>query len=245
MSQPPPTRPVCPRLLGWTRVILSMILGVQLSAVVTIAQPQTLDFPTLSLHQLIRDADFVFVGKATPLHNHTTLGGGALPARVTQFLIHTSLKGGLREGSQLFVKQFPPHSAPTQPDEIVLWYLKREPNVNEAFASPVGKYSGDFRVVLSEPTKGVLMVQNRVENRGLWSNLPDGRLWNDTFKRSIAKEYLKNYLTKAYPTLAQDPEAFDRRLYDILAFGDAPCKPRPLPLELLLAATHAANPSGL
>jgi hypothetical protein len=195
----------------------------------------------LSLEQLILDADAIFVGKATPVEkfrgHQPTLGG--LPARLTRFEILEAFKGKPQTVKYFFVKQFPVHSTPVDLGETVLWYMK-DGSADKLFSSPIGGSSGDFRRVSDESDSTQFLVMNYDENKGLWSNRDDGKLWNTTtFKRNIAQEYLDTYLPKHYSSLAGDPKKLGQRESEILNIGELPCRSRAIPIELLLAATHA------
>lgn len=237
--------------LRYTALVFSALSTIFLSeSVVAVSQqPSSLESPfqTYSLERLIADADLAFVGVAQQTLK-VERSVGKLPAHVTSFLLKVVLKDGpknkVHPGQEITVRQFAHHRIATADAETVLWYLKAKGSLQNSFSSPVGRFAGDFRrveVKASDEAVSTLMVQNQLGNRGLWSNQEGGKLWNNTtFKRSVAEDYLDKYLQEEFPTLkASDPKGFEDRVKRILDVGEYPCKPKPIPLELLLAATHA------
>jgi hypothetical protein len=191
---------------------------------------------------LIQSSDAIFVGVAKPIVsvNGKKPSREGLPVRLTEFVVHESLKGGFRPGERIQISQFESHSTPLQNGDLVLWYLKGLPNNKDGFVNPVGYFSGDFRRVSGGyGTEGVLL-RNAVSNRGLWSNESDGALWNQTtFKKELAEKYLRARLLKHHPEFGDHPDALNARIDEALSFGDLPCKVQSLPLDFLLAATAA------
>jgi hypothetical protein len=222
------------------KLVVSLVATLLLQHV-TSATVHVDDLPRLqilSIEQMALDADTVFSGTAIVSSTHAIHQVNGLPARVTGFAVREALKGDAKSGETFHVTQFLPHSAPTENGESVLWYLKREAP-DSSFSTLLG-YSADFRVVYRGIDKGVTMVQNQVSNRGLWGNEKGDRLWNHTtLRRSVAEEYLSDYLKRTYPAFAKDERALTRRIKEILDFGEAPCQARAVPLELLLSATYA------
>jgi len=186
----------------------------------------------LSIEQLTTKASAIFVAEVIEMKE---LPGKGLPVRQTTFRIKTSLLPEPKEGDKFSVKEFSPQATSVEAGELVLWYLGEKSDRD--FRRPLGDDIGDFRRV-SDPDDPDLLVKNFSENRGLWSN--QAKLWNDTtFRRKKAGEYLSSYLQANYQELAKDSTALKHRVERTLALGDEPCQPRALPLEFVLAATHA------
>ncbi len=197
----------------------------------------------LSLDQLTTHADAIFLGRVTDIETRKGKAGtfGVFPARVTSFEVLESLKDTPKKGDIYDVTEFVPLVSPLKKGEIVLWYLTAASETG--FKSPVGELSGDFRSrAPNSDTRNFelsrLWVQNLNDNRGLWSN--QERLWNDAlFPKTVAADYLANYLKGREPHLSKYPEKLREKVDALLAYGDERCQPRPVPMELLLAASRA------
>lgn len=224
------------------RLLAFVLLVLLADAHILAVQSKGTPFETLSLDRLATESDFAFVGKSIETVDGES-AEGALPVRVTVFKIEIPIKGKLKVGETISVKQFAGHSISTDDGEFVLWFLKAKDKVENSLASPVGRSSGDFRrvEVASDENVSTFMVQNQVGNRGLWGNQDGDKLWNSTtFKREVADAFLEKLLSKKFPGLkSSDPRTFEYKKKMILDVGEYPCKPKPIPIEFVLAATHA------
>jgi hypothetical protein len=178
----------------------------------------------VSLEELVAEADTIFIGRVLFGKQLPASEGASrvLPTRVTTFHVVQSLKGEAEAESEFQLKEFAPVSTYFKSGALVMLFLP--PKSKAGFQSP--GLSGYFRVTESESNSNVLVAQNLSENRGLWSN--KDRLWGERFPKKIAQQ-----------SLSEKYQYSRHKIQEVLAFGDLPCKPRPIPLELLVAATRA------
>jgi hypothetical protein len=218
----------------------------------------------LSLEFLSSKADVVLLARTIGVQEK---GGreailGVFPVRTTRFQVIASVKPlsekdptkpAYAKDAFFELDEFAKDEPRPQDSSILLLYLTKKSEVG--FRSPLGEFAGEFRRAPGPPADGRLMVQNLVSNRALWGNQPGQTLWGPTtFPREVAESYLTAYLRERNGSSRADsvrtgtagfigkvskrPNDHDQ-VEDILKFGDEPCQPRPVPAELLLAATHA------
>ncbi|MBI1974138.1 hypothetical protein HYS54_04965 [Candidatus Micrarchaeota archaeon] len=193
-------------------------------------QGERIQDQSVSLEELISKAYYIFVGYARNVYHAMVLQSPdetSVQVRTVTFTLKHVLKGeGLAENTET-IKQFAAVTPVIKKDERLLLYLLK-PTENKRFQHTVGGYAGHFFILPDPANSGYDVAVNLYNNRGLWSN--KGPLWSDdVFPRAAAAEYL------AQPHLRLSVE----RQRQILERGNQPCRPVPVPLELLLAATHA------
>lgn len=185
----------------------------------------------LLLEHLIIDAGSILYGRVGPVsreHVVQKLDGveTTLVVRIVPFQWSTFLKGGGGRRVPTTVRNYAPVAPGVREGEEILWFLdSASANNLDAF---VVDYAADFRISpdLRDSGKSYKVAISLAQNRGLWGD----RLWTPTLKREEVREYLEK--------LVKDSKLSAERRDDILNVGDNPCQPRPLPLELLLAAIH-------
>lgn len=186
----------------------------------------------LSLREMITDADRIFVGEVERVETERVpLGekGVMMDVRLVTFKVEDVLKGKLRKGGRLTVRQKASLSQPIKEKEKVLWYVS--PDSRLGLTQPLGIYSGHFRVFREKTEMGAETEHeaavNLKNNEGLWSS--EEPLW--TPRSGVDREKV---LGKA-KAMNIAPE----RLAKINEFASKPCRPRPVPLELLVSATKS------
>jgi hypothetical protein len=178
---------------------------------------------TVSLRDLVTNADIIFVGRVKESKELDGKEGafGIFPTKETVFEVTLALKGELEEKKDFTTKEFAPLATFFNQGDRLMLFL---PQASDAgFRSPGS--SGYFRLIPRASHSGRMLAQNLVNNRGLWNS----KLWSpEEFPQEIAQKILtdKYHLPK---------EAVE----EILAIGDRPCQAKAIPLELLLAATQA------
>ncbi len=189
-----------------------------------------------SLDDLILGSDRIVYGT---IHTKTDLSATqsptGLPTRRIRIAVMEALKLPPAEAKELLLDYVLTDAPAVLEGESVLWYLDRTTNGLAAF---FGEESGDFRRVSRDEDSPLFL--NGAENKGLWGNIPKAKLWNgSTFNRQTAHDFLTDYFRRTDPVLFANTEALKDRKNEILEVGDEPCRPRAIPLETLLAATHA------
>jgi hypothetical protein len=196
-------------------------------------------FAALSLDELITTAHSVIVGTVSTIQESVGRQGAwsLFPSRVTKIEVFESFKYAPPRGAVYELKEFAPEASPLEKGELVLLYLSR-PSEAE-FVTAIGELSGDFRRAPGDTSSDHLVgtpMRNLIGNRNLWDNSKP--LWNQTtFKRHVAAEYLSDYFLRSHDRLG--PDEVSKLKEEILRIGDMPFHEGPIPLELLLAATHA------
>jgi hypothetical protein len=185
----------------------------------------------ISLDTLVAKSETIFVGEVLRSKSATVRREDGLATRLTFFSVAEVLKGSLAAGNEFALREFAPLATNFEPHESVVLFLP--PPSEAGFTSP--GLSGYFRIKPLQSDPGQLFAKNLVDNRALWSN--QGQLWSpEKFPLSDARTFLKS----RHPGLEQSgPMLSPERIEAILAIGNEACRPRPIPLELLLSATHA------
>lgn len=141
--------------------------------------------------------------------------------RRIQLMETETLKGSQRS----VIAEYAPLSLPVKIGKRYLWFLGEPTALG---LDPVlGNAAGQFRIVSDSKYPGLLFAMSQVNNRGLWDNSATGRLWKDEAERSqVEKKLTQLGVDKRYHSL-------------ILSYGDDPCRPRPVPLDLIRAYASA------
>lgn len=174
------------------------------------------------LDLLISNASVIFYGRAQKIEDGPQIDPPHLAGRGKKitFEILEGFKGDLKQGSQFVVNTPPEIPTGAYENEEVLWYLPQKSSYG--FQLPINILLGDFRVVERESGKTVF---NGAANQGLWNE--NVTLWNSSNEKDLARQYLLNHQLAA--------DYVDR----ILSIGEFKCCSEKLPLDLILAATHA------
>jgi hypothetical protein len=184
----------------------------------------------LTLAELVDNANRIFVGSVVALSESLTSltkDGKSTIANVRTVTIHVTLalKGNVRTGETLTVRQLASISEPLSKGQEVLWYLASDSELG--LTQPLGIRSGDFRITTDEG--GGKRATNLFANEGLWKDsLWSGRYGFDKSQvLTIAKDRLR------MPTA---------RLEMLEQVGSQEATRSGVPLDLLTSATAAKNP---
>jgi len=190
------------------------------------SQSATTQSPGMSLDRLVSGAEIILVGEVVGSRlKSTTVPDGNdrvdIPTKEIVFRVIENLKGKLRNGDPLVVTMYEPASVRVGNGEKVLWYLS--PKSVYGFQAPLQLRSGYF---LIKPGGELGQLTSNLDyNQGLWSESEP--LWSSLNEKELARQ---NLLNRQIPK-----DSVDR----MLSTGDGACCPELLPLDLLLAATHA------
>jgi hypothetical protein len=182
--------------------------------------------PPLSLEQLVGYSEKIVLGKVTEQSITTkVLSDGknevSTPVYQIQLYLEEVLKGSAKPGETLTVLQWANIAQPVKEGDELLLYLP--PASRLGLSSPVGIYSGQFKITRTKDGKEEKQATNLNNNMGLWSDRKS--LYASTPKVSF--DILGTRLSeKGSEVRAQ---AIDE--------ASKPNKPGPLSVDLITSAT--------
>jgi hypothetical protein len=178
----------------------------------------------LSLEELVEDSEKIVRGKVEAQSIATQLftdGRQEFPTEVYRIKLRVEdvLKGSVRQGDAIDILQWASIAQPVKEGDELLLYLP--PESRFGLASPVGIYSGQFKIV---PSKGVKQAVNLNNNVGLWSDKKSLYASSPRVKSTIERDLSdKNFEIRA----------------QVMEEASQPNKPGPLSVDLLTSATKA------
>lgn len=173
----------------------------------------------VGLPRLVTAARAVILGRVRGVAAINSMPGAQGPPpdlKVVTAEVLTAFKGAAKPGMTLRLQHLAERGRGVAVDDRYIWFLATLPRAGET--TLVAMYSGSFRVTEGD---GGLVAETVFGNRGLWED--SLRLW-DVYTREEAAVRLRN----------QDSRSLtDRRLEQLLEWGEQVGSLRPMPVELL------------
>jgi hypothetical protein len=198
----------------------------------------------LSLREMATRADKIFVGQVREikLEELPLIGKhgekGQIAVKTVTVRVQQTIKGAMRAESDLSFHVLDGLDLPMVEGEAVLLFLPKPSS--SGLVAPVGVSSGLFKIDTDSDEPGFKVARNQQGNRDLWSSaLP---LIGDKPPAQIDPDRFQFHLGLQL-SLHLGPETIglgariDRRRAKVLGIAQEPCRPRTLPLELVIAAT--------
>ena len=181
----------------------------------------------LSLRKLSATADRIFVGivrKVEVAEIKLTAKEEDAPVKVQEvtFEIKMPLRGNMKPGDRLRVRQFYPYKSSVAEGEELLWFLPK--NSSTGFVAPIAIASGHFIIQEDLQDKRYRITVNLANNGALWPAKTS--LWSK--ESGLEREAFKKILEGMVPA---------ERVEAIMKIADAPYRSQVLPLEMVIAAT--------
>jgi hypothetical protein len=207
---------------------LALATGVVLSISVAEAQVGEIkaQAPPLTLEQLVKASEKIVQGKVeeqSVVVKSLSNGKQEIPTQVYQIRLRVEevLKGSVKPGDTITVSEWANIAQPVKEGDELLLYLPAESRFG--LASPVGIYSGQFKITPAKDGTDVKEAINLNNNVGLWSE-----------KESLYASSPKvNY--NSLDLSVKDPQVRAQ----IMEQASKPNQPGPLSVDLITGATKA------
>jgi hypothetical protein len=184
--------------------------------------------PPLTLEQLVNDSDKIVQGKVEQQSVSVKAisdGKQEVPTPIYQikFRVDKVLKGSVQPGEVMDISQWANIAQPVKEGDELLLYLP--PKSRFGLSSPVGIYSGQFKIMRSSKDSDQTLAVNLNNNVGLWSD-----------KEPLYTSFPKINFQSLDSSLS-DKTAHIRA--QVIDEASKPNRPGPVSVDLITSATKA------